>query len=47
MVVEARQQQPVTPLSPSQERKLMDYLEDKFLDVTRNYKKRFVFFGVA
>ncbi|KAI0668346.1 hypothetical protein C8Q78DRAFT_1046684 [Trametes maxima] len=28
------------PLSPAQERKLLDYLEDRFLDVTRNFKKR-------
>ncbi|KAI0792627.1 hypothetical protein C8Q75DRAFT_713702 [Abortiporus biennis] len=28
------------PLSSKQERKLMDYLDDKFLDLTRNYKKR-------
>ena len=32
----------VRALSPAQERKLVDYLEDRFLDVTRNYKKRFV-----
>ena len=28
-------------LSAKQERKLVDYIEDKFLDVTRNYKKRY------
>ncbi|KAI0081402.1 hypothetical protein K474DRAFT_1688660 [Panus rudis PR-1116 ss-1] len=27
-------------LSPTQERKLVDFLEDKFLDITRNFKKR-------
>ncbi|KAK7688907.1 hypothetical protein QCA50_007598 [Cerrena zonata] len=27
-------------LSPSQERKLVDFLDEKFLDVTRNFKKR-------
>ncbi|KAH9930850.1 uncharacterized protein B0H18DRAFT_872669 [Fomitopsis serialis] len=27
-------------LSPSQERKLVDYLEDHLLEITRNYKKR-------
>lgn len=31
-------------LSPNQERKLMDFLDDKFLNVTRNFKKRFVYF---
>ena len=31
---------PVCALSTTQERKLVDYLEDQFLDVTRNYKKR-------
>lgn len=30
-------------LSTSQERKLVDYLEDHLLDITRNYKKRCVF----
>ncbi|KAI0333125.1 hypothetical protein GY45DRAFT_1297813 [Cubamyces sp. BRFM 1775] len=30
----------VHPLSPIQERKLIDFLEEKFLEVTRNYKKR-------
>ena len=30
----------VRPLSSAQERKLVDYLEDKFLEITRNYKKR-------
>ena len=30
----------VHPLSSVQERKLLDYLEEKFLDVTRNFKKR-------
>ena len=33
----------IKALSPTQERKLVDYLEDRFLDVTRNYKKRSVF----
>ena len=31
---------PLCALSTTQERKLVDYLEDQFLDVTRNYKKR-------
>ncbi|KAI0373143.1 hypothetical protein BV20DRAFT_938258 [Pilatotrama ljubarskyi] len=30
----------VHPLSPAQERKLVDYLDDQFLEVTRNFKKR-------
>lgn len=30
------------PLSSKQERKLMDYVEDRFLDITRNFKKRSV-----
>ncbi|OJT02027.1 hypothetical protein TRAPUB_7561 [Trametes pubescens] len=30
----------VHPLTAAQERKLVDYLEDRFLDVTRNSKKR-------
>ncbi|KAI1791580.1 hypothetical protein LXA43DRAFT_1140102 [Ganoderma leucocontextum] len=30
----------VRALSQTQERNLMDYLEDRFLDVTRNFKKR-------
>ena len=30
----------VRPLSSAQERKLVDYLEDQFLEITRNYKKR-------
>ncbi|KAH9890500.1 hypothetical protein C8Q73DRAFT_704542 [Cubamyces lactineus] len=30
----------VHPLSPIQERKLVDFLEERFLEVTRNYKKR-------
>ncbi|OCH86184.1 hypothetical protein OBBRIDRAFT_738475 [Obba rivulosa] len=33
-------QQLVRPLSSLQERKLVDYLEDQLLDVTRNFKKR-------
>ncbi|KAL7282898.1 hypothetical protein ACG7TL_002313 [Trametes sanguinea] len=32
--------QAVHPLSPTQERKLVDFLDDRFLDLTRNYKKR-------
>jgi len=31
---------PTRALSQSQERKLMDFLEDRFLDLTRNFKKR-------
>ncbi|KAH9915238.1 uncharacterized protein BXZ73DRAFT_34734, partial [Epithele typhae] len=31
---------PVRPLSSLQERKLVEYLEEQFLDITRNYKKR-------
>lgn len=27
-------------LTSKQERKLIDYIEDKFLDITRNFKKR-------
>ncbi|RPD69101.1 hypothetical protein L226DRAFT_472322 [Lentinus tigrinus ALCF2SS1-7] len=30
----------VRALSPAQERKLVDYLEDRFLEITRNFKKR-------
>ncbi|TBU40245.1 hypothetical protein BD309DRAFT_967839 [Dichomitus squalens] len=30
----------VNALSPGQERKLVDYLEERFLDITRNFKKR-------
>ncbi|KAF7791055.1 hypothetical protein EIP86_002015 [Pleurotus ostreatoroseus] len=30
----------VRPLTSSQERKLLDYIEEKFLNVTRNFKKR-------
>ena len=32
----------VSALSQTQERKLVDYLEDKFLEVTRAYAKRLV-----
>jgi len=31
---------PVTPLSTTQERRLVDYLEERFLELTRGYKKR-------
>ena len=34
--------QPSRPLSQAQERKLVEYLEDHFLDLTRNFKKRLV-----
>jgi hypothetical protein len=27
-------------LRPAQERKLVDFLEDRFLELTRNFKKR-------
>jgi len=30
----------VTPLSTTQERRLVDYLEEQFLELTRGYKKR-------
>ncbi|ETW85079.1 hypothetical protein HETIRDRAFT_311022 [Heterobasidion irregulare TC 32-1] len=30
------------PLTRKQERKLMDHLEERFLDLTRNYKKRYL-----
>ena len=30
----------IRPLNPSQERKLVDFLEDRFLQLTRNFKKR-------
>jgi hypothetical protein len=33
-------QKPLQALSPRQERKLVNYLDEKFLDITRNYKKR-------
>lgn len=35
------------PLTLAQERKLMDFLEEKFLDLTRNYKKRSVSTSLA
>ena len=28
-------------LRPGQERKLVDFLEDRFLELTRNFKKRY------
>ena len=31
---------PVTPLSTTQERRLVNYLEEQFLELTRGYKKR-------
>ena len=31
------------PLTRKQERKLMDHLEERFLDLTRNYKKRYLY----
>ena len=31
---------PATPLSTTQERRLVDYLEEQFLELTRGYKKR-------
>jgi len=31
---------PVTPLSATQEHRLVDYLEEQFLELTRGYKKR-------
>ena len=33
------------PLTRRQERKLMDHLEERFLDLTRNYKKRYLLFA--
>ena len=33
---------PVMPLSTTQERRLVDYLEDQFLELTRGYKKRLI-----
>jgi hypothetical protein len=33
---------PVAPLSATQERRLVDYLEDQFLELTRGYKKRLI-----
>ncbi|KAI0738029.1 hypothetical protein C8Q80DRAFT_292205 [Daedaleopsis nitida] len=36
----AKAPSPTNPLSQAQERKIVDYLEDHFLDITRNYKKR-------
>ena len=33
---------PATPLSTTQERRLVDYLEEQFLELTRGYKKRSV-----
>ena len=30
----------VRALTSTQERKLVDYLDEKFLDITRDYKKR-------
>ena len=42
-VVPPPQPRAVHALSPGQERKLVDYLEDRFLDITRNFKKRFAF----
>ena len=40
--VEQPRELPVHPLSSNQERKLVDYLEDKLLEITRNFKKRCV-----
>lgn len=37
------QQRNGRPLTTAQERKLMDYVEERFLDVTRNFKKRSVY----
>ena len=42
-VIPSPQPRAVHALSPGQERKLVDYLEDRFLDITRNFKKRFAF----
>ena len=42
-VVPSPQPRAVHALSQGQERKLVDYLEDRFLDITRNFKKRFAF----
>ncbi|KAI8974242.1 hypothetical protein BD414DRAFT_424490 [Trametes punicea] len=44
-VVPERENQPAAPkaarpLSPAQERKLVDFLDDQFLELTRNFKKR-------
>ena len=33
---------PATPLSATQERRLVDYLEEQFLELTRGYKKRLI-----
>jgi len=33
---------PATPLSTTQERRLVDYLEEQFLELTRGYKKRLI-----
>lgn len=32
----------VHSLSAKQERKLLDYVEDKFLEITRGFKKRYI-----
>lgn len=37
---------PKRALLQSQERKLVNYLEDHFLDLTRNFKKRLVVIGL-
>ena len=33
---------PITPLSTAQERRLVDYLDEQFLELTRGYKKRLI-----
>lgn len=40
MAAEQEPEHKPKPLSTTQERKLVDYLEESFLDLTRNYKKR-------
>ena len=33
---------PIAPLSTAQERRLVDHLEEQFLELTRGYKKRLI-----
>ncbi|TDL18510.1 hypothetical protein BD410DRAFT_753222 [Rickenella mellea] len=37
---EMSESSPLRPLSASQERKLIDYIDEQFLEITRGYKKR-------
>ena len=40
--VEERKEQIIHALSANQERNLLDYIENEFLEISRAYKKRYV-----